>query len=562
MAQDVERFFGDISERLRARDYLRLSGNAAGRLGLNYFADGGSGARARNAPLVWNASASLNADLLGVQLPFSVAVSSRNTLYNLPSYRFVGASPTYKWVTLHGGDRSMTFSPYSLSGTSFRGGGLELRPGKFYLGAFRGRLRRARIQDAGAIQSGLETGYRRIAQGVKFGFDNGGGSSALVSVFHSTDRRPGTEAPADSSALRPEENMVLTFSGGHRFSPLVALSAEYAQSALTRDLAAPRLSDPGGALNLFGLFAARTTTASANAYNGTLTLSPAFGQIDLRYERIAPGYRSHGSLFFQNDLENITTGLRTTLLEGKLSLNTSVGVQRNDLRNDQVTNLRRFIGSLNLSYDFSERTTSTLGLSNFTSTNRFRTLSVDNLLADSIVLAQTQFGLDASTTVVLDEARSRVLLLNGSWQRADLIRNERVDTSQASAFGLLMVAYSYQPREARGALSASLLLHRNRTPLLTITTLGPNANYRYRVGQAERLTLSATAGYNFVFSDFADPNVAGGGTGLLRASVGGALKLTDKQTIDLTATLITAGDSATRPGYSDGQLNLQYGLSF
>ncbi len=556
--QDVEGFFGGINQRIAAGDYLRVRGNAGLRASYNYF----DGEGRRNAPFVWGGSAGLNLDFLGIQAPFSVAFSSRNTLYNLPSYSFAGISPSYKWITLHAGDRSMSFSPYSLSGTNFRGAGFELRPGKFYVAGMRGRLRRARIQDVGLIQSGLETSYRRIGQGLKAGYDNQQGTSATLSLFSSADDMP-TEGIDSATLLRPERNLVLTLSASHDFSDFLSFSTELAQSVLTRDETAPFISDPTGSTRLLGLFKPRTSTTAASAYNGTVTLNPEFGSIDLKYERVGPGYRTHGSLFFQNDLENFTAGLRAPLFKQKLQLAANVGVQRNDLDGNQASNLKRLIGSLNLNYQWSERTSSTLGLSNFTSTNRFRALSVDNLVADSLVLAQTQFGIDASTTVILDDARSQVLLLNASWQRADLIRNEAVDTTAGSGFGMLMAGYSYQPSEGKSSLSGSVILHRNVTPQLTILTLGPTVSYTRAVWK-DRVNLSVGGSYNLTYANFTDPNVADGqgGDGLVQLNFGAGVKVGDKQSINLTATFLNAAESESRPGYSDGLIGLQYGYSF
>ncbi|NJC27682.1 hypothetical protein [Neolewinella antarctica] len=52
-AQDLEGFFGNIKQRLADREYLKIRGRAGARLGYNYFDDGGSGARPRNAPFTF-----------------------------------------------------------------------------------------------------------------------------------------------------------------------------------------------------------------------------------------------------------------------------------------------------------------------------------------------------------------------------------------------------------------------------------------------------------------------------------------------------------------------------
>ena len=557
-AQDVEGFWSEINERLAKREYLRVSGQGGASIGYNYFDDGARDVPRNRPAFNYRINGGLNFDLLGIQAPLTIAYSNRNTVYGLPSYSFVGMSPSYRWITLHGGDRSLTFSPYSLSGVNFRGGGLELTPGKFYIGAMHGRLRRARVQDVRSIQTGLETPLRRMGSGLKLGFDSGQGSEIAVSTFSSEDR---VEGATDSLLTRPERNLVLAVSGAQTLSKLVSFSFEYARSLLTRDVTAPALENVPGRLRLFGLFDPNITTSAADAYNGTVTLRPKFGTLNIKYERIAPEYRTHGSLFFQNDLENFTTGVAAPLFEGKLNLSANAGFQRNDLRNISATNLNRFIGAANLQYNWSERVSSTLSVSNFTTTNRYRARTLDNPVTDSLVLAQTQFSLDGSTSVLLDAAGTQSLLLSASWQRANLLRNEVVDTTQQSSFAMFLAGYTYQPEDA-GSLTATVLIHRNVTPQLSLLTAGPTVAYGRTVLE-DRLNLNGMASYTLTFASFADPALpepsAGG---VLQLSLGGGFELGEQQSIDLTTTLLRAADTEARPGYTDVQLSLSYGSRF
>ncbi|MEO0733058.1 MAG: hypothetical protein AAFZ52_09495, partial [Bacteroidota bacterium] len=96
------------------------------RLGANFYE--ASGIDPRRDAFQWNARASLTLGFVGLSAPFSFAFSDENQNFNLPSYTFAGISPTYKWITAHAGDRSLSFSHYTLDGITFRGGGLELNP--------------------------------------------------------------------------------------------------------------------------------------------------------------------------------------------------------------------------------------------------------------------------------------------------------------------------------------------------------------------------------------------------------------------------------------------------
>lgn len=571
-AQDVESFWSGINERIASGEYVRTSGSLNATAALNAFRSD-DGAQRRNAPLTWGATAGVNFDVLGIRAPFSLAVSSRNTRFDLPSYSFYGASPSYRWVTLHGGDRTMTFSPYSLSGVNFRGGGVELSPGRWYVASMYGRLRTDRVQDAGLIQSGLSIDdYRRFGRGLKVGYATAEGSQVAVSYFGSADRfeagfpersEGDTLSPARVGVL-PERNAVLTVSVKQRVSSLVSLEVEAARSVLTRDDSAPELPDAGAGLSLLGLLTPRTSTAGANAFSGAVNLTPAFGNVQFKYERIEPEYRTHGSLFFQNDLENLTASVAAPLFEQRLSVAASGGLQRNDLRGDQAAALRRVIGSLNLAFAWSEGVTTSLTLSNFSTTNRYRTFDPTRPLVDSLVLAQTQLSLSGSHAMALNPEGTQSLVLSGSYQQADLVRDQEIDTSQGSTFGMGMINYSLQPSGSKHAFTAGVLANSNVTPAATTLTAGPSLGYSLSFAE-ERGDLSAQVNYNLTrvtLEAAPDPDVERISTGGLTSfGLSGGYRLTERQRLQLTSSYLLAQGSATRPGYSDLQLQLGYALS-
>lgn len=554
-SQDVEGFFSGISTRIAERDFLRVSGRVGLRAGLNSFSSP-DGASRRSNPFNYGLTAGLNLDILGINAPFMAAFANRNTTYNLPSYSFYGLSPTYKWITLHGGDRSMTFSPYSLSGVNFRGAGVELTPGKFYFGAMSGKLRRASIRDVGSIQN-LETAYRRQGRGFKVGFDNQEGTSVTTSLFSSADAAEDVNEGADTAFLvLPERNMVLTLSGQHKLSNFLSFNTEIARSVLTRDDNAPTLADPAGRLRLFGLFQPNLTTTAASAYKFDIGLKPKFGQINLAYERVDPEYRTHGSLFFQNDFENFTGSISLPLFDKKLNLRTNAGVQRNDLDGQKASNLNRFIGALSAAWKTSERVSTNLSLSNFTSTSRYKALTRQPQIADSIVLAQTQLSINGGTSILLNKEASQLLMISGSWQRAALIKNEQVDTAQNSTFSMLMLNYNYQPEGGKSTFGGTMMLNRNVTSSLRITTLGPSLNFTRQILE-ERGNLNLGASYSAVWSD-----AQADGGGVMQLQIGGGFALSKQQSVNVSSSLLQVASGAGREGYTDLQLSLNYGYTF
>ncbi|MBQ3634277.1 MAG: hypothetical protein II951_01485 [Bacteroidales bacterium] len=75
-------------------------------------------------------SGSLNTTIFGVVgVPISFAYTN-NKLSSTVTYPFnrFTLTPSYKWIKLHIGYSQMTFSPYTMAGHDFLGGGVELTP--------------------------------------------------------------------------------------------------------------------------------------------------------------------------------------------------------------------------------------------------------------------------------------------------------------------------------------------------------------------------------------------------------------------------------------------------
>ena len=71
--------------------------------------------------------------IYGVEIPFSLTVSEQERSFRQPFNQF-GITPTYKWAKAHLGYSNLTWSPFTWSGQTVLGGGVELNPGKFRFG--------------------------------------------------------------------------------------------------------------------------------------------------------------------------------------------------------------------------------------------------------------------------------------------------------------------------------------------------------------------------------------------------------------------------------------------
>lgn len=89
----------------------------------------------------------INISYMALSVPISYSYSNQGSQldYEVPfKFNRLSLHPKYKWVQAHIGDVAMSFSPYTLSGHQFTGGGIELTPkGDFKIAAMAGRLLKA-----------------------------------------------------------------------------------------------------------------------------------------------------------------------------------------------------------------------------------------------------------------------------------------------------------------------------------------------------------------------------------------------------------------------------------
>jgi len=166
-AQDLENIWGRTFEKIKSSP-LKVNGTVSAN---SVFYN--SNQRDSRAPFTYFLQGNLNIGWLTFKMPLTYSISNQGTQsgYELPTpYKFnrLSLSPKYKWIQGHIGDVSLTFSPYTLSGHQFTGGGLELTPkGPFSISLLAGRFLQA-IEDDG--QDTTIPSFRRMGYGTKLGF--------------------------------------------------------------------------------------------------------------------------------------------------------------------------------------------------------------------------------------------------------------------------------------------------------------------------------------------------------------------------------------------------------
>jgi hypothetical protein len=137
--------------------------------------------------------------------------------------------------------------------------------------------------------------------------------------------------------------------------------------------------------------------------------------VRLSYRRIDPEFRTMGSVFLNNDLEDASVNLAWRMLQNKLNLSATGGLQRNNLDRKLAARQTRLATSFTGSYSPSQRLSFAVNYSNFTSSTRMtRSLDLDSL---NYLQVTSTAGLNASYNAGGKRLR-HVLSLAGNYQEA------------------------------------------------------------------------------------------------------------------------------------------------
>jgi len=458
IGQDVVQKYNSFKDRI-TEDPLRVTGSFDA-MGQYYQAFG-----IANRAIPWSGRlmAALNFDFLGINMPFSLAYSNGGVVFNrrLPSYSFVGISPSYKWAKVLIGTRSLDFGKYSFSNHSFTGGGFELTPGNFVASAFYGRLRRARVEDFQGINN-VDPFYRRMGFGGKVGYENGR-DKVLFSVFKAWDDASSIVRPDSSFNFFPSENVILSGEISKGIGQRMDLDIVYSNSGFTGDREIQARTQGFRLSNYGGLLKNNISTRFNNAFEAKLNYKFKVFSVNLAYERIDPGYRTMGALFFNNDLENMSAGARLKLFKSRVMLNGRLGLQRNNLDGSQANRYNRLVGNLNINVRATENLTLMGSYSNFNNVNR--RLSIANL--DSLVvvtdLVLSNRNANAGFNWVLSNDNSRTAGIQGSatFSQGSTIENDRVMDNQTTNTGNGNLTYYLQLKPSKWNFGANIAYQSN-----------------------------------------------------------------------------------------------------
>ena len=466
-----QQVIGQNLENIGKENPLKISGGISANQ-IFYDAIGGSSGR---DPYTYYLSGNLNFNLYGWSIPLSYIYSNQQSSFQQPFNQY-SIHPSYKWLTLHIGYTSMTFSPYTLNGHQFLGAGAEINAGtKFKFSAMYGRLQKAVEYDT--ANTSIEPAYKRIGYGLKGSADLGKITLDLI-TFRSKDEEGSITRSIDSLEVYPEENLTLGVNSNISLIEKLNFLVEYGTSFITRDIRSDEMPD-----NF--LFNKKTSTERFNALKAGLKYSLTNYSAGITYERIDPGYRTHGAYYFNNDLENIAANITAALLKRKVNLGANVGVQKDDLKNTKMSKMNRVVSSFSLGVVPITQLNISATYSNFQShTNikpQFQNINqltpYDNLDTLDFTQISENTSLNINYTLSSKENSRQNLSFNGVYQKASDMQDQ-VETNSGAKFTSLNFAHNYTFVKTNTSIVTSINYSNSKTVTLTTYTIGPTVSIR------------------------------------------------------------------------------------
>lgn len=280
-------------------------------------------------PGSWMISGSPVLNIYGVAVPLSFTFSEKERSFRQPLNNF-GLSPYYKWLTLHLGFRNLTFSEYSLNGHQMLGVGAEIKNlKKIHFGVMYGRLMRPIEPRPDDMFEQYQTpAYRR--KGIAFTAGYGGEKNKIdVFLFQADDDANSLKNQLLRPELKAGSNRVMGAKTHNVLLKHFTLDAEWATSETQYTNAGTQ------AVN----------TEKGSAIDAKMGFNNQRFRMMIKYLRIAPGFESFGRYFFQRDVRNITFDPGADFFEKKLSLDLSLGFQRDQLDQNKAYKTERRIFS-------------------------------------------------------------------------------------------------------------------------------------------------------------------------------------------------------------------------
>ena len=452
-------------------------------------------------PFAWNVFGSFNPSFYSFSLPFSFVITQYSKSYTTP-FTQLGISPSYKWIKLHLGYRSISFSPLVFDGQSFLGGGIELSPKGFYFGAFYGRLNKAVSEDT-TYGHTLQPQYSRTGYGLKIGV---GSPKNHISIqfFHAKDDSGSIRRVYDSlTTILPQENSVAGTSWHFTFFRRLTFTGDLAASLLNRDQSYQQI-DSIGYYKIPHLMQRLMPInySSVFSYAGQAQLSLLLNNFNASagYRRIEPDFTSLGVPYALNDLQMINASAGTSLDKGHFSVNAAYNGQHNNLSHMLSSTLLTRTGNLSLNAFMNSHLNVNMNLTGVQVYQRDGLLQ----LSDSVRMNQFMFTATLAPSLnFVDEHRQHSI--GATFSYTDLADHNPLTAAQTGGNNFSSsLNYSLFFSQAYWGINTAILYSQYGQAKNKYVSTGLNAGINAQFLEKHNLAVQGSVGY-FINHDTGSP---------------------------------------------------------
>lgn len=422
-----------------------------GSIGTKMSLYGVDGIESRQDPFTYGIDVNATISLYGISMPFAFTWYNRNKSYSTPFNRY-GISPTYKWVTGHFGYRNVTFSEYTLNGHTFLGAGFELTPGNWRIGAIYGKFNEKSDYDPYAAKEITQLTRRGYAVKLGYGTEK---NFLELSMLNIADIDKDYEPSTDPDMPTPEQNFAMSAHGKATIIKNLSIETEFALSTYTINSKANALK--GSMDTWFNISENFLTINQSSEYYSAFKANLKWKinkslTSGIEYKRIDPGYRSMGAYFFTNDIEVVNINQSVILLNNKINVRGSLGLQHNNLDNTKKYTSKRTVGALNMSYQINKYFGIDASYNNFTTNQKAGSMAV----IDSLKLYQVNktFTITPRYMISSEKYTHMLMLLFTNMALDD--KNKTTENQTETNTNILNLTYSVGIIPSKLNISASL----------------------------------------------------------------------------------------------------------
>lgn len=426
-------------------------------------------------------------------IPVTGLYSSQNNRFRQP-YNQVGTSPVYKnWLMLHGGYRNVYFSPYTLAGHTFLGGGVELNPKKLRLGFIYGKFNRAiehNLAQPDVIPYFKRTGFAaRAGVGTKTNYLD------LIVMKVADDVHSIGQLP-EEQLLSPAENLVVGLSSRLKIKKKFTFELEGSASVYTRDTRAEAIGDQVHIPYydvIKKVFVPRISTQLSTALQAAFGYRNKYFNGRIQYKRIEPDFKTMGAYYFQNDIEHYTASPNFSLFKSKLKLNTSLGFQHDNLLNQKRARTNRLIGSTALVYTPNEDLSFDVYYSNYGITQKAGYMA----LIDTLRISQNNRTVSGNVMYMkIGESTIKTLNATAIYQELQDLNNHTASFNENKNWNY-SAGYAHQDLIRDFDFSVNYSYTLTTAEDLSSLFHGPTVTLSKKLLKNRNLLLSTNAGYMF-----------------------------------------------------------------